>query len=179
MDPAELTGPECSFSGGTKPSDPTPFPKVLNPASSTSNTASRKTSAPQGCTWERSSHELPGAAGLRSHLLVACSVWRELPHRHANTRERRLRRVPLDLSCTKLSENYVAVTHLLDTAGIPYWKGGNAGYFLWVDLSAYLLPKEYEGDDAEREGELAGRILRGGVWLNPGQERGRSRGGLG
>ena len=82
----------------------------------------------------------------------------------------------LTLSRTRLSENYIAVTHLLDSAGIPYWKGGNAGYFLWVDLSTYLLPKEHEGDDAEREKKLAVRILKGGVWLNPGQEMGENPG---
>lgn len=83
----------------------------------------------------------------------------------------------LALSRTRLSENFIAVTDLLDSAGIPYWQGGNAGYFLWVDLSAYLLPmEEFGGDDTEREKELAGRILRGGVWLNPGQERGEKPG---
>jgi 1-aminocyclopropane-1-carboxylate synthase len=83
----------------------------------------------------------------------------------------------LTLSRTKLSENYIAVTDLLNSAGIPYWKSGNAGYFLWVDLSAFLLPKEeLGGDDAKREQELAGRILGGGVWLNPGQEKGEKPG---
>jgi aspartate/methionine/tyrosine aminotransferase len=95
----------------------------------------------------------------------------------------------LTLSRTRLAENYLAVTRALDEAGIGYWKGGNAGYFLWVDLSPYLAPDaEEEGSgkskgkmgreewDAEREKELAGRILRGGVWLNPGQERGEKPG---
>jgi len=87
----------------------------------------------------------------------------------------------LGLSRTRLAENYAAVTRVLDEAGIGYWRGGNAGYFLWVDLSAHLVPtvegdgREEEGD-AEREKELAGRMLRGGVWLNPGQERGEEPG---
>jgi len=88
----------------------------------------------------------------------------------------------LEQSRTRLAENYAAVARVLDEAGIEYWKGGNAGYFLWVDLSAYLVPA-VEGDgggggggDAEREKELAGRMLRGGVWLNPGQERGEKPG---
>jgi 1-aminocyclopropane-1-carboxylate synthase len=87
----------------------------------------------------------------------------------------------LGQSRARLAENYAAVTRLLDEAGIGYWTGGDAGYFLWVDLSAYLAPavkgegREEEGD-AERERELAGRMLRGGVWLNAGQERGEKPG---
>lgn len=91
----------------------------------------------------------------------------------------------LALSRRRLAENYLAVTSALAEAGIGYWRGGNAGYFLWVDLSAYLTPEpsggsgadvEREERDAEREEELARRILEGGVWLNPGQERGEKPG---
>jgi aspartate/methionine/tyrosine aminotransferase len=80
----------------------------------------------------------------------------------------------LGLSRKGLSENYALVTSMLDAAGIPYWRGGNAGYFLWIDLSRYLPPEE-EGRERgreERERVLSERILEGGVWLNPGQERG-------
>jgi 1-aminocyclopropane-1-carboxylate synthase len=82
----------------------------------------------------------------------------------------------LGQSRARLAENYAAVTRVLDEAGIGYWKGGNAGYFLWVDLSAYLAPAVKGEGDAEREKELAWRMLRGGAWLNPGQERGEKPG---
>jgi 1-aminocyclopropane-1-carboxylate synthase len=81
----------------------------------------------------------------------------------------------LVLSRTRLAENHLTVTRALDEAGIGYWKSGNAGYFLWVDLSAHLAKGKGDGGDGvrkQREEALAGRILKGGVWLNPGQERG-------
>jgi 1-aminocyclopropane-1-carboxylate synthase len=79
----------------------------------------------------------------------------------------------LSLSRKLLSDNWHLVTSMLDAAGIPYWKGGNAGYFLWIDLSRILKPEGEGGlDDSEREKELAKRLFDGGVWLNPGQERG-------
>ena len=71
------------------------------------------------------------------------------------------------LSRRKLSENYAMVTRMFDEAGIKYWRGGCAGFFLWVDLSALL-----EEDGREGEDKLARRLQDQGVWLNPGAERG-------
>lgn len=67
-------------------------------------------------------------------------------------------------SRSKLAENYRMVTNLLDAAAIGYWRGGNAGFFLWIDLSPFLS----ESQDAEEE--LARRVLDGGVFLNPAAE---------
>jgi 1-aminocyclopropane-1-carboxylate synthase len=76
----------------------------------------------------------------------------------------------IKLSRTKLAENYELVTRMLDKAGITYWKGGRAGFFLWIDLSRFLPPSEGTQKDAEREKMLAERLLEGGIFLNPGAE---------
>lgn len=78
----------------------------------------------------------------------------------------------LTMSRTLLAENHKLVTGMLDQAGIPYWKGGCAGYFLWIDLSRFLPPETEVGDADERERILAKRLFESGVWLNPGQENG-------
>lgn len=177
IDPAELTRPKCSFSGSTKPSDRAPFPKNVEPGLFHVEYGLAKDFGAAGLhlgaiitTNSQLQRAFEAISLLHAPSGASCHIGAQILESVDFVESL------LDLSRTKLSENYVAVTHLLDATGIPYWKGGNAGYFLWVDLSAYLLPKEHEGDDAEREGELAGRILRGGVWLNPGQERGEKPG---
>jgi len=60
---------------------------------------------------------------------------------------------------------------MLDEAGIPYWRGGNAGFFLWVDLSRFLPHESQDLNSAlKREQALAKRILGRGVFLNPDAE---------
>ncbi|OBT68851.1 hypothetical protein VE03_02044 [Pseudogymnoascus sp. 23342-1-I1] len=76
----------------------------------------------------------------------------------------------IKLSRTKLAENYELVTRMLDTAGITYWKGGRAGFFLWMDLSRFLPPADGGQTDTEREKNLTDRLLEGGVFLNAGAE---------
>lgn len=76
----------------------------------------------------------------------------------------------IKLSRTKLAENYELVTRMLDKAGITYWKGGRAGFFLWIDLSRFLPPADRGRTDTEREKNLADRLLEGGIFLNPGAE---------
>ncbi|OBT81264.1 hypothetical protein VE02_10152 [Pseudogymnoascus sp. 03VT05] len=76
----------------------------------------------------------------------------------------------IKLSRIKLAENYELVTCMLDKVGITYWKGGRAGFFLWIDLSRFLPPSEGIQTDGEREKILAGRLLEGGIFLNPGAE---------
>lgn len=41
----------------------------------------------------------------------------------------------LDTSTTKLGAAYARTTALLDDAKIPYNREGNAGFFIWLDLS--------------------------------------------
>ncbi|KAH8725434.1 putative aspartate aminotransferase [Phaeosphaeriaceae sp. PMI808] len=48
-------------------------------------------------------------------------------------------------------------------------RGGNAGFFLWVDLSEYLPPKDV-GNTFQRECMLAKKFTDGGIFLHPGEE---------
>jgi len=45
--------------------------------------------------------------------------------------------------------------------------GSNSGFFLWVDLSPYLLPTI---DNAMQERALAGQLIDAGVYLGAGEE---------
>ncbi|KAL4920288.1 pyridoxal phosphate-dependent transferase [Aspergillus aurantiobrunneus] len=68
-----------------------------------------------------------------------------------------------------LAFSYRIATSFLDEEGINYIKGGNAGFFLYIDLSPYLSK-----DDAltgqEREFALAQKLLDNGLFLHPGEE---------
>ncbi|CAG8980420.1 hypothetical protein HYALB_00003985 [Hymenoscyphus albidus] len=77
----------------------------------------------------------------------------------------------IGLSRQKLSENYALVTRMLDEAGIEYWRGGSAGFFLWVNVSALL-----DGDGSDAEEKMGEKFRAQGLWLNPGVERGEHRG---
>ncbi|KAL4944852.1 hypothetical protein BDV06DRAFT_209959 [Aspergillus oleicola] len=72
-------------------------------------------------------------------------------------------------STKDLAFSYRLTTSVLDDAGIKYVKGGNAGFFLYMDLSPYL--PESEGlSGSEREFALAQRFLDNGLFLHPGEE---------
>ncbi|KAL1859987.1 hypothetical protein Plec18170_001936 [Paecilomyces lecythidis] len=72
---------------------------------------------------------------------------------------------------------YRIATVTLDNAGIRYIKGGNAGFFIYIDLSPYLPPESPEHpSQQEREFALAQRLLEGGVFLHPGEEHATSPG---
>lgn len=61
----------------------------------------------------------------------------------------------------------------LSEIGIEYVEAGNAGFFVWVDLSS-CLPAGTEGEGRERrEQRLAQRFVDNGVFLQPGEEHGR------
>ncbi|KAE8409507.1 pyridoxal phosphate-dependent transferase [Aspergillus pseudonomiae] len=69
-----------------------------------------------------------------------------------------------------LASTYRLATTTLDHEGVNYVKGGNAGFFIYVDLSPYL---PYPGRPVrEREFALAQRFLDAGVFLHPGEEHG-------
>jgi len=73
-----------------------------------------------------------------------------------------------------LSEHYKLATQILDDAGISYYKGGNAGFFLWIDLSPFLVPKKANeaGENADAawdaEKDLSSRLLQAGVEMSTG-----------
>lgn len=74
----------------------------------------------------------------------------------------------LETSRSRLARANALARRLLDEAGIPYAAGSNAGFFLWVDLSAWL------GDSGGWEGEerLVKRLGEEEVFLTPGKAQG-------
>lgn len=71
----------------------------------------------------------------------------------------------IDGNRQKLAAAYKHVTSGLNEVGIKYLPGSNAGFFVWVDLSSYLLEK-----DRFPEFALADRLLNAGVFLHPKEE---------
>ncbi|KAJ9313285.1 hypothetical protein DTO271D3_6533 [Paecilomyces variotii] len=70
-----------------------------------------------------------------------------------------------------LASRYFIATSTLDKAGIRYVKGGNAGFFIYIDLSPYLPPESAENPSHQkREFALAQKLLDEGVFLHPGEE---------
>ncbi|KAJ5168002.1 uncharacterized protein N7482_003596 [Penicillium canariense] len=74
----------------------------------------------------------------------------------------------------RLAAGYRLVTSKLDQEGITYIKGGNAGFFVYIDLSPFLP------DDGvsvrEREFALAQKLVDAGVFLHPGEEHSKDAG---
>ncbi|KAE8323746.1 pyridoxal phosphate-dependent transferase [Aspergillus sergii] len=73
-----------------------------------------------------------------------------------------------------LASTYRIATSILNQEGINYVKGGNAGFFIYIDLSFYLPYPDRPAQ--EREFALAQRFLDAGVFLHPGEEHGKERG---
>ena len=76
----------------------------------------------------------------------------------------------ISLSRTRVTDAYNHTTSLLKSMGIKHFAGGNAGFFLWIDLSEYLQPDDGTKGAFERECMLAQRFVDGGVFLQPGEE---------
>ncbi|KUJ21837.1 PLP-dependent transferase [Mollisia scopiformis] len=78
----------------------------------------------------------------------------------------------LELARQRLRESRAYTAEVLDKAGIKY-EPGNAGFFLYIDLSLYLPDLKSTGPDAERGKEfaLAQKLLDGGVGLHPCEEQ--------
>ncbi|EKV07169.1 hypothetical protein PDIG_74430 [Penicillium digitatum PHI26] len=69
----------------------------------------------------------------------------------------------------RLASAYRLTTSVLDKEGIDYVKGGNAGFFVYIDLSPYL-PADSALSPRNREFALAQRLVDAGVFLHPGEE---------
>ncbi|KAF3035954.1 hypothetical protein E8E12_006340 [Didymella heteroderae] len=78
-----------------------------------------------------------------------------------------------ELSKTRLAEAYMLISGRLRDMGIRYMEGGNAGLFVWVDLTPWLPPTNLESEGATREQMLAQKFFDHGVHLQPGEEHGR------
>lgn len=74
----------------------------------------------------------------------------------------------LSTSRSRLAHANALAKHLLDGAGIPYALGANAGFFLWVNLSAWLEQKDGE-EGWKAEGELMGKLIEEKVFITPGK----------
>ncbi|KAB8220707.1 pyridoxal phosphate-dependent transferase [Aspergillus novoparasiticus] len=73
-----------------------------------------------------------------------------------------------------LASTYRIATSILTQEGINYVKGGNAGFFIYINLSSYLPYPDRPAQ--EREFALAQRFLDAGVFLHPGEEHGKEGG---
>lgn len=79
----------------------------------------------------------------------------------------------INLSRKRLTEAYAFITGSLREMGVRYMEGGNAGFFVWVDLTQWLPPEGMKSEGATREQMLAQKFLDHGVHLRPGEEHGR------
>ncbi|TQS34607.1 hypothetical protein Golomagni_05003 [Golovinomyces magnicellulatus] len=83
----------------------------------------------------------------------------------------------LALSRERLLEGYSLTTDALNAACIPYYSGGNAGFFLYIDLSHLL--KKYQGhleNVEDEEFSLAKHLWDHGVFLHPKEEHNEAPG---
>ncbi|KAG4443653.1 hypothetical protein IFR05_000839 [Cadophora sp. M221] len=79
----------------------------------------------------------------------------------------------ITLSRQRLAECRSFTTQILNRAGIKYARRGNAGFFLYIDLSPWLPAKSNnEQPDSEREFSLAQKLLDTGVGVHPCEEHG-------
>jgi aspartate/methionine/tyrosine aminotransferase len=76
----------------------------------------------------------------------------------------------LSTSRERLSKANFLAKRLLHEAGIPYAPGANAGFFLWIDLSEWLVVEDGDGDEGwKAEERLMKKFLsEGKVFLTPG-----------
>ncbi|KAL4774186.1 pyridoxal phosphate-dependent transferase [Aspergillus nidulans var. acristatus] len=77
----------------------------------------------------------------------------------------------IERSRRDLAHSYSIATSILDQEGINYVKGGNAGFFLYIELSPYLSLQTQEHEFA-----LAQRLLDNGLFLHPGEEHSKEPG---
>ncbi|PYI11560.1 aspartate aminotransferase [Aspergillus sclerotiicarbonarius CBS 121057] len=76
-----------------------------------------------------------------------------------------------------LASTYRIATSTLDREGIKYIKGGNAGFFIYIDLSPYLQPpsppaETHNNHPSVPEFTLAQNLVNAGVFLHPCEEHG-------
>lgn len=72
-----------------------------------------------------------------------------------------------ETSQKRLSELNELTRSLLEGKGIAYHRGGNAGLFLWIDLSPYLA--SFGKDEWEAEEALGMKFMEKKVFLTPGK----------
>jgi len=65
----------------------------------------------------------------------------------------------LQLSRDRLAARNKLVRKILDEAGIKYYLGSNAGFFLWIDLSPFLPEQTWAGENALTERLIANKVF--------------------
>lgn len=70
----------------------------------------------------------------------------------------------------RIAEAYKYVTGRFREMNVTYLPGGNAGFFIWLDLSKYLPPESEGSTQEQREQALAQKFVDSGVFLQPGEE---------
>ncbi|KAJ5995755.1 acc synthase [Penicillium waksmanii] len=73
-------------------------------------------------------------------------------------------------SHTLLLRNRLLAEELLKQAGIDFYDKGNAGFFIWIDLSPHLRSENTEGDAWAAERLLSGRFAQAGVIMSTGEQ---------
>ncbi|GKZ45598.1 hypothetical protein AbraIFM66951_008263 [Aspergillus brasiliensis] len=71
-----------------------------------------------------------------------------------------------------LASTYRIATSTLDRECVRYIKGGNAGFFIYIDLSPYL-PRDSGNSTTPPEFTLAQKFVNAGVFLHPCEEHGK------
>jgi DNA-binding transcriptional MocR family regulator len=85
----------------------------------------------------------------------------------------------LDISRKRLTKGYQITTKALNEAGVTYYKGGNAGLFVYIDLSPYLsspILAKQPSNHQEGEFAIAQHLLDNGVFLHPREEHNETPG---
>ena len=74
-------------------------------------------------------------------------------------------------SRARLTSSYQLATKILESEGIKYRKGSNAGFFLWVDLRPYLNATNTTIEAGwKAEADLAGKFSANNVSINAGRD---------
>ncbi|EGX92358.1 aspartate aminotransferase, putative [Cordyceps militaris CM01] len=77
-------------------------------------------------------------------------------------------RAYIDRMRARIKDAHAHVAAQLRAAGIPFLPGSNAGFFVWIDLSAYL-PTELDGEE-NADFALTKKALAKGVFVQPREE---------
>jgi len=74
-------------------------------------------------------------------------------------------------SRAKLAKRNLMVRKMFDDEGIKYYPGANAGFFLWLDLRAFLpdVLRSAEDDKWDREAALTKRLFEYKVYITEGK----------
>ncbi|KAF2807027.1 PLP-dependent transferase [Mytilinidion resinicola] len=75
----------------------------------------------------------------------------------------------LALSRQKIGDAYRYATSFLQKNGNEYWRGSTAGFFIYLNLSPWLLPK-LEDPEYVSEYDFAQELLDAGVEMHPREE---------